>query len=294
MRVFSEIGATYYCGQFQPDPTTPNLSVSDYVYRYLAQANQIVEGSATFDQYRTLVLRDTERYLFLATSHYRRALDLMVSSASHWAHVTLYYGSWFAAHALLGLFGCRLLPKHVIDVASSQIGSQRLEKRNIGGGTTQYSLTRTGLHERFWEAFYNATPRIRNMAGRQYSAVLSPVASDVAWLIKQRNRINYTAQESISFADSFTANFAKDNFPNSLPGELNTQYSICEGLLDVAYMFANQFGLATDALATVGDAGPFSSKVARSIYGAQAPELVGQTAGYRLFGIRRRPPLLSQ
>ena len=293
MRVFSEIGATHYCGHFQPTPNTLNVSVDNFVWGNLRRANKIVEGSATFDQYRTLVLRDTERYLFLATSHYRRALDLMVASASHWAHVTLYYGSWFAAHALLGLFGCRLSYKHVIDVASSQMGSQQLEKRNIGDGHTQYSLTRTGTHERFWEAFYNATPRIRNMAGRQYVAVLSPVAGDVTWLIKNRNRINYAAQESISFANSFAATFTKDNFPNSLPGELNTQYSICEGLLDVAYMFANQFGLNTDALGTVGDPGPFSSKVASSIYRAQAPELVGQTEGHRIFGIRRRPPLQS-
>ena len=131
------------------------------------------------------------------------------------------------------------------------------------------------------------------MAGRQYFSVLSPVASDVAWLINQRNRINYKAEESFSFADLFTATFSRANFPSSLPGELNTQYSICEGLLEVAHMFANRFGLDTDALNNVGDPGPLGSKVIGSIYRAQAPQLVDQTAAHRIFGIQKRPTLLS-
>ncbi len=292
MRVFTAPGATHYCGQFQPTPTTSSGSADDFVRRRWGNRGLIAEGTSGFDEYRTLALRDTERYLFLAASHYRRALDLMVSSASHWAHVTLYYGAWYAANALLGLFGCRIYGDHVVDVVSSQAGRQQLERRRIGNGRAQYALTRNGSHQRFWEAFYKAALRIRRIANPQYLPVLTPVSNDVIWLIKQRNLVNYTAEQSVAFAASFAAGFSRDNFPSSLPGALHTQYAVCEGLLDVTYAFSTQFGLTTDALDTIGNPGPFSGKVTDAIYDVSVPKLVDQSAGHEIFGIRRRPPLL--
>ena len=102
MRLFSVSGARHFCGSFQPIPGAAAQSFTEFHRKYLATPQLITEGQPLFDEYRSSALRDVERSIFLAASHYRRALDLMIPSSSHWAHVTLYYGAWFAARALLG------------------------------------------------------------------------------------------------------------------------------------------------------------------------------------------------
>ena len=100
MRIFTIDGAGHYCGQFERNVGTVNQTLEEFKKTRLEGRNRINEGTALFDEYRACALRDADRCLLLAASHYRRALDLMVPSSSHWAHVTLYYGTWFAAHAL--------------------------------------------------------------------------------------------------------------------------------------------------------------------------------------------------
>ena len=153
MRVFSILGAGHYCGNFQHISSVPQESLEDFNKRRLNSTRFIVEGTALFDEYRACALRDIERCLFLSSSHYRRALDLMIPSSSHWAHVTLYYGSWFAAHAILGMFGCQVLHNHVVEVEQSTPGSQRLNRIRIGTGQNQFSLKEKGSHRQFWEVF---------------------------------------------------------------------------------------------------------------------------------------------
>ena len=285
MRVFSIRGAEHYCQNFQPAANVAQESVEDFNRRQPRNTTSISEGSALFEEYRACALRDAERYLFLAASHYRRALDLMVPSSSHWAHVTLYYGSWFAAHALLGMFGCQVLSKHIFEVAQSAPGNQSLMRRRIGNGQNRLTFTRNGSHQRFWEAFYSTAPHFTQFANPQYAHVLTPISSNEMWLIDQRNRINYKGPDSIASRNSFVASFSSQSFPNSLPGELNTQYSVCEGLLLICYTFAGQFQLSTDALNALGSQVSFRDKVKQHIYDLNAPNLVDQTIGQQIFGI---------
>ena len=285
MRVFSIQGAQHYCAQFQPVANIAQESLEDFNGRQSQTLRLIREGTSLFDEYRACALRDTERCLFLAASHYRRALDLMVPSSSHWAHVTLYYGAWFAAHALLGMFGCHVLSKHVIEVDRSTPGNQSLVRLRIGKGQNQFFIARPGSHQRFWEAFYDTTRHIIRFANRQYTQYLSPISSDVMWLIDRRNRINYKVGDTIALRDSFVASFSQTGFPGSLPGELNTQYSVCEGLLFVCYSFAQQFQLSTDALDSLAPQGTLRDKVKQHVYDPTTPDLVNKTTGQPIFGI---------
>ena len=157
--MFSIQGAQHYCDQFQPVANIAQESLEDFDRRQAQTLRYIREGTSLFEEYRACALRDTERNLFLAASHYRRALDLMVPSSSHWAHVTLYYGSWFAAHSLLGMFGCQVLSNHVIEVAQSSPGDQRLLRLRIGKGQNRFSFTRTGFTSTILGSIlrYNAT-----------------------------------------------------------------------------------------------------------------------------------------
>ena len=284
MRVFSILGAEHYCNQFQAIQTVARDSVEDLNRRQANNLRMIDEGSPLFDEYRACALRDSERALFLAASHYRRAIDLMVPSSIHWAHVTLYYGAWFAAHALLGMFGCHVLSRHIVEVERSSPGNQRLRRIPIGDRPNQFPLTRKGSHQRFWEAFYATTPHIIRFADAQYAQFLVPVSNNQMWLIDERNRVNYNSIESIGRRDSFVASFSAGSFPGSLPGQLNTQYAVCEGLIFVCHSFASQLQLATDALNSLGLQTSFQQRVKQHVYDPNTPNLVGQTTGQLVFG----------
>ncbi len=291
MRVFSVAGAQHYCHNFQAGAVPLNTSLDDFVQGPAGRLRAIAEGSAEFDGYRTLALRNAERDLFLAASHFRRSLDLMIQSSSHWAHVTLYYGAMFAARSLLGMFGCRVFANNIMEVDRSQPGSQRLVKRSTQGGSNIYALTRRGSHERFWEAFYNAARSIRRLTNAPSAAALTPISNDAGWLTKQRNRANYTAEESVGIAHAFGATFDINNIPHSLPGVINTQFRVCQGLLSVALDFTDQFGLSTDALDVYGNQNTFREKVIHFVYDIPVPKFADLPDAHRLFGLQRRPPL---
>jgi hypothetical protein len=69
----------------------------------------LTEGTAHFTAHRVSTLNAIERWLLFGVGDYRRALDMLIPSAAPWAHVTLYYSSFFAANAILGMFGVWVL-----------------------------------------------------------------------------------------------------------------------------------------------------------------------------------------
>lgn len=106
MRIFGLSEAKYYCSSFTNSRGHALKSINEFQTTELGHGKRIIaEGSTQYQAYRDCSLRDVERCLFLAVSHYRRSLDLMLASSSHWAQVTLYYGNWFASRALLGMRG---------------------------------------------------------------------------------------------------------------------------------------------------------------------------------------------
>ena len=211
----------------------------------------------------------------------------MMPSAIHWAHVTLYYGAWFAAHGLLGMLGCSVLNtknNKVIYVSKSTPGNQELYVQTIGKG--KYYVTQGGSHQRFWEIFYNTVlPVSVLLTDPAASAALAPVSNNTNWLIEQRNSFNYNSKNSIDLSSSFKSTFAEDDFPNCLPGEINTQFRICEGLIRASFSFASQFGLTTDALDVLDSANPINQKILNVIYGSKVPNLQEKTAYMDIFKI---------
>ena len=284
MRTFSIRGATHYCGAFRPEPGFAEQSPEDFRQARLQRRRSISEGTGLFNEYRACALRDAERSLFLAASHYRRALDLMIPSSSHWAQVTLYYGAFFAARALLAMFGCGVFRNYVVHVRRSRPGNQELIVERIGSRQGHYYVTETGSHRRFWEIFYRTVSPMRRLVDVKYATALAPVSSRHTWLIDQRNRVNYRTKESLNVTRSFSESFAEGAFPNSLPGVLQTQYQVSEGILASSCSFARTLGLATDALDFLGSSSSFTDLVGHHIYDLASPDLVGKTDRTQIFG----------
>ncbi len=283
MRPFSIRGASHYCGSFRPKPGIAEQSPEEFWEARLGSAQSMYEGTSLFDEYRACALRDAERSLFLSASHYRRALDLMIPSSSHWAQVTLYYGAFLAARALLGMLGCGVIYNYVIHVGRSTPGSQELTVERMGSGEGRYFVTERGSHKRFWEIFYQAISPMRRLVDAKYETALVPVSSRHTWLIDQRNQVNYRTTASLKVAREFQGAFTEGEFPDSLPGSLQTQYKVSEGLLASGCSFARRFGLTTDALDFLGSSSPFADVVGHHIYDLAIPDLVGRTDRDQIF-----------
>lgn len=279
MRLFGVVEARHYCSSFNATTGDAEGSIDEFQRNHLGNRSLIIrEGTQLFGEFRDCCLRDVERSLFFAASHYRRCLDLMIPSASAWAHVTIYYGNWYASRALLGMFGCIIFNNFVVDVNKSSPGKQELSLRRIGQRQGQQPTTYTGSHRRYWDLFYNAVTTLRPMVQPHLAAALSPVRGDPVWLIQQRNSVNYDTWICVNHVKDFNNSFSKDTFPNSLPGSLTTQFTILESLLELTYSFASRFSLNTDALESMGrSSGVLREKVRELIYNQKAPSLVRKT-----------------
>lgn len=237
------------------------------------QLRTLNEGTTEFNEYRTHALNDAERSILIAVSHYRRTLDLLTPVSAGWALVTSYYGSFYAARALLHLFGCAVLAHHTVDVAAHASGDQRLRVRPI----KNMGLTSKGSHQRFWELFYRGVAPIRPLVDPSVRYALSPPGGQPFRLISERNDVNYDSHSYLLLAREFASSFDKASFPGSLPGLLATQYSVLESLLSITIGFFDQFGLATGALDPYLGQGDLKSQVKVNVYGVKGPALVRRT-----------------
>jgi hypothetical protein len=271
MRIFGVNEAHYYCSSFNSSTGDAEQAIEDFRKNRLSNRRIIKEGTPLFQQYKDCSLRDVERSLFFAASHYRRSLDLMITSSSPWAQVTLYYGSWYASRALLGMFGCTIFKNSkVIDVDRGSPGQQELHLRTE-------STTYRGPHRTYWDLFYRAVRTLRPMVDPGFSAALSPVSSNPIWQIEKRNDVNYCSLASLNLAQQFKTSFSKQAFPACLPGVLGTQYGILEGLLELAFDYAAQFGLNTDALIGLSTKTSLRKIVGDLVYSKKPPGLVKKT-----------------
>lgn len=279
IQLFSEVQAMPYMSRFSGSTGDSEQSIELFFDRRIRSSTirRLIEGTRIFDEYRDCLLRNIERCLFLAVSNYRRSLDLMISSGAPWAHVTLYYGSWYTAHALLGMFGAALFKNHVIDVETGILGSQTLRVVRKGNSPSQISSTYSGSHEKFWDLFYQAFTPIRPMIPMVYQSAFSPVMGDPSWQTQERNRINYDSYHGIQIAEAFHTGFRKNTFPGCLPGSLNTQYRIFEILLNASFYYAGRYGINTDALHGLRTPMTLRNKIRQLIYSDKPCGLVQKT-----------------
>ena len=283
MRIFTVSEAQHYCSQFARSTGDSEKSIRHFLQKLRGlKHHRVVEGTALFQQYRDCSLRDVERSLFFAASHYRRSLDLMILSSAPWAHVTLYYGNWHASRALLGIFGCTLYGSNsrdfvVVDVGKGFPGQQELRLRGIGAGPGQEITTYKGSHRIFWDLFYKAVQSLQPSVSPYYATALSPIGGNPVWQVLNRNEVNYDSFVGLRLAEEFDRSFSKNKFPACLPGVLNTQFQILETLIEIVYSYARGFGLSTDALDALGTPSSLCNKVRCLIYGKKAPGLVQKT-----------------
>jgi hypothetical protein len=270
MNILDVSGAEHFCATFGHARAGPIISPQEYSRTRLTGITLINEGTPVGDGYRDSLLRDVDRSLFFSASHYRRALDLMTISASPWAHVTLYYGSYFAARAIVGMFGSWI-----------QAPAMRIEATASTPGKQQFSVTRrvqrlstfNGPHRVFWDFYYIAAATLLPWVPRHLLDAVTPVSSNPVWQIDTRNSINYDTHVAVDLSSGFLGSFSHSGFPTSLPGALSTQYHVSRATVELAFWFAKQFHVRTDALSTLGISGRRSRIIRELVYGAKVPSL---------------------
>jgi hypothetical protein len=96
--------------------------------------------------------------------------------------VTLYYSSFFAANAILGMFGAWSHLKRLVDVESGIPNSQVLRIAKNVKSPNGYS----GSHQVFWDLFYEGYNTISPWIPNQLQSTTAPVNNDRIWQIAAR------------------------------------------------------------------------------------------------------------
>lgn len=266
MVIFDETEAQYYCQNYSSNFGVLTESINDYCRSSLATSHNLQEGTNKFDEFRSYLLRDVERNLFLSAASFNISHRLMSPGFSSWNYITLYYGAFFSARALLGMFGVYLkTPSLAIDVSIGNVGNQLLRirrKRQLKNLSTA-----TGSHQMFWDLFYQAIlPLHTYITDAKLKVALNPVSNDPYWQIRNRNDINYDTIKALNIIHDFETNFKKSQFPASLPSKLNTQFLITEALTLIAFQYAKQFNIKTNALSFLPGRKERKDKIKRFIF----------------------------
>ena len=255
--------AKYFCSKFGGTIGSAAGSFRTWS-RSLGGSSVITEPSIGYDELRDLSLREVERLIFLAASQYRRSFDLQIASAASWAHVTLYYGTFYAAQALLGMFGAwDLQNQRVLEVVNGTPGSQKFKVvKNLSAGN--------GSHQRFWDHYYHVVPPLSAGVDPNVRLALQPVLGSAHWLTSTRNDLNYDSFSAIRLVEQHQVRFRRSKFRTTLPGVLATQFQIMEAMLSIVTAFARQFAIAADALSLLTPVGSRRAKMKKLIMEATA------------------------
>src|SRR6266404_5934629 len=103
MRLLDITEAQHFCRPLAG--YVPGAGQSLTAFHDSLHVTRLTEGTTYFDVHRTSLLNAVERWVLFGVAGYRRALDMFIPSNAPWAHVTLYYSSFFSANAILGMFG---------------------------------------------------------------------------------------------------------------------------------------------------------------------------------------------
>lgn len=165
----------------------PGVGQSLAAFHNNLRTTRLTEGTLYFNVHRVSLLNAVERWILFGVADYRRALDMFIPSNAPWAHVTLYYSSFFAANAILGMFGAWVHFDRLVDVDSGTANSQvlRITKR------VQSPSGYRGSHRVFWDLFYEGCNTISPWVPNELQSITAPVNNDRIWQITARNEVNY-------------------------------------------------------------------------------------------------------
>lgn len=243
MRILTQAGARHFCQSFSASATSSDIEVARHLKR-LAPTRPLREGHQSYADLRDCLLRDAERFCFLAASNYASALRHLSAASSAWAVTGFYYSSFFSARALLAIHGGWIDgDKSWLEVTGAAPGSIELTLRR----TRHPGLSgRDKSHRAFWTIFYGVAPQFQRYAPAQHAYSLSPVQNSPSWLSDNRNRLNYGSANSFELASDFLSRFNSANIASSLPGDVKVFRNVAKSMLENASAFRTASGLATD------------------------------------------------
>src|SRR5664279_1872798 len=125
MKLFDIPEAQHFCKPLTaPSPGTGQSLTS--FHKQTPIRHILHEGTPEFEIHRISLLNSIERWILFGVADYRRALDMFIARNAPWAHVTLYYASFFGANAILGMFGGWLDHERMVEVSNGTPNSQAL------------------------------------------------------------------------------------------------------------------------------------------------------------------------
>jgi len=238
------------------------------------------EGTDRFQVHQVNLLNSIDRWIAYSLGHYRRSVDMLVPISAPWAHVTLYYASFFAANAILGIFGGWIghtpTGSRLVDVEHGIAGSQELR---IHRSPKSPSGVR-GSHQVFWDFFYDGVAAIAAWAPAALASALRPVNGEFGWQIAERNGVNYDMFYAWSASMRLHRTFKPAKL-NTLRGPLLLQLEATEQMIKLAMYFADAVSLSTESLAEFGAKGT-RLQIQRKLASQKPPSLVTQSEFSRL------------
>jgi hypothetical protein len=240
------------------------------------------EGTTQFHVHQVSLLDSIDRWLVYSLTLYRRSVDMLVPASAPWAQVTLYYSSFFAANAILGIFGSWIgstqLGERVVDVERGVAGDQQLQvHRNLLSPNGA-----KGSHRKFWDFFYDGSATIAAWAPADLAHALSPVNGDFGWQIAERNRVNYDMFFAWSASTLLFDTFNRSRL-RTLSGPLQLQLEASETIIKLALYFANAVSLSTSSLEGCGATGT-RQQIQKRLASQAPPNLVMQSEFYGMLG----------
>jgi hypothetical protein len=238
IRLFDISQARHFC---QPlAAPAPGVGQSLAEFHDKLRKSRLLAGSSDFHIHRVSLLNAIERWILFGVADYRRALDMLIPSNAPWAHVTLYYSSFFAANAILGMFGAWIHIRRLVDVENGDINNQILRVTNKIKSPNGYP----GSHQVFWDLFYEGYSTFSPWIPKDLQSTTAPVNSNRVWQIDARNEVNYDMFRAHEGALSLKQHF-RPNRLRSLRGSLAQQLEVTEAMLKLAIYFANYLGVSS-------------------------------------------------
>jgi hypothetical protein len=268
MRLFDFTEATHFCQALPAH--VPGTGQSLAAFHKNLQTTRLTEGTTYFDVHRVSLLNAVERWILFGVADYRRALDMLIPSNAPWAQVTLYYSSFFAANAILGMFGVWVHFERLVDVDNGVATNQVLRITKRAASPSGYK----GSHQVFWDFFYEGCNSISPWVPNQLQSVAVPINNDRIWQITSRNDVNYDMFSAFDGALRLNSSFNPKKL-RSLGGPLRQQMDVTEGMLKLALYFAKAFGVSSFAYEGLGTGA--RSKVLRALVTKVPPGLATQS-----------------
>jgi len=235
----------------------------------LTKNKPITEPSGLYEEYRGRAVREADRYLFLAVSNYRRALDLLTPSSAYWSWITLYYGAYYAASAILGFLGVNIEERYVlIDVLETNPNHQEVVVRKYPKhGPT---LLKAGGHRMFWDFYYTFSKSIENEVPPSLRPFVNPTGTR-DWQTNSRNHQNYDSFTAFETCGDFRRGFRRDRFPTCLSADFLSQHNLTKGTIDLGLHLAHELKVTTDVVDVLHPTGDRKEKYEVAIRGVRSP-----------------------